>query len=127
MSISVSVPSCCRRRSSAPNVTASPLRSNVCTRYRPPCRQRTRHRTAPSFRTSLWLSMLLLSCLTTYSMPPCWAPPAIPPFLRHSPRPPPYAPPHANDTKLGPYYPNPLHCIFLRGGRGVWPQRRPHP
>jgi hypothetical protein len=60
MSISVSVPSCCRRRSSALNVTASPFRSNAWDRRRPPCRHRTRHRTAPFFRTRRSISTPLL-------------------------------------------------------------------
>jgi hypothetical protein len=72
MSISVSVPSCCRRRSSALNVMASPFRSNAWDRRRPPCRQRTRHRTAPFFRIRRSISTPLLpgSSSSPSRMPP---------------------------------------------------------
>jgi hypothetical protein len=86
MSISVSVPSCCRRRSSAVNVTASPFRSNVWDRRRPPCRQRTRHRTAPFFRTRRSISTPALPGSSSLSprMPP--PPDGRPPSRSSSPR-----------------------------------------
>ena len=70
------------------------------------------------------ISMLFPRWLTSYSMPPCSARSGQPhPSLALATPAVPYAPPHTNDTKLGPDYPNPMHCIFLRGGRVVWPER----
>jgi hypothetical protein len=81
-----------------------------------PCRQRTRQRTAPSSRTRLWISMLLPRCLTSYSMSLCSAPSAEPhPFPALAASAAPYAPPHTNDTKLGPSAPQ----ISLCGGASV--------
>ena len=69
-------------------------------------------------------SMLLPRCLTSYSMSLCSAPSAEPQSSSAlAATAVPYAPPRTNDTKLGPDYPNPMRCIFLRGGRVVWPER----
>jgi hypothetical protein len=114
MSISVSVPSCCRRRSSALNVTASPFRSNDWDRRRPPCRQRTRHRTAPFFRIRRSISMptpwLLFVAFKDATASRCSQSPA----LQVHPR---TAPPHPRST---PWPRLPAPCPRdQRGGRVV--------
>src|SRR5579859_4272470 len=116
MSISVSVPSCCRRRSSALNVMASPFRSNAWDRRRPPCRQRTRHCTAPFFRIRRSISTPLLpgSSLLPSRMPP--HPDGHSPALQVHPR---TAPPHPHWEAMG-QTTRTLSGDYV-GGRVVWP------
>ena len=123
MSISVSVPSCCRRRSSALNVTASPFRSNAWDRRRPPCRQRTRHCTAPFFRIRRSISTPLLPGSSSLPSEGCHHIPMV--TLARAPGPPPDSPAAPSLGSHGPDYPHPFW--WLRGGRVVWPigEQRP--